>query len=271
MESKEGNRKPMIDISKTTDFSLELFGPLSSSMRSDLLEQCRISFFRLGQPGTWLSGMERVAIAQEVRRVACCSICADKKKALSPNAVGESHSGNDALTPIIVDTVHRIVSDSGRLTENWFQELKQNGLPDGEFVELISVTVTTLVIDRLARGVGTPVTQLPDPQSGTPSKKQPPGASITFAWVPTVPLEAAEGDLKSHYQQSAGVDGKIPHVLQALSFVPFEQVKVAQLSNVLYLPTAAVTDPSKDLNRGISRPQMEWVATLVSSVNECYY
>ena len=56
-------------------------------VRRDLREAHERAFDRLSRAGTWWSGPERLAIAEEVRRAPACSLCARRKEALSPLAV----------------------------------------------------------------------------------------------------------------------------------------------------------------------------------------
>ena len=55
---------------------------------------------RLGQPGTWLTGAERLAVAAEARNAQDCKLCAARKEALSPEAVQGEHDHLGQLSPL---------------------------------------------------------------------------------------------------------------------------------------------------------------------------
>ena len=76
---------------------------------------------QLARPGNWWTGAERVAIADEVRRAADCALCAARKGAVSPTAVRGSHGGGSALPAAVVDVVHRVVTDPGRLSKSGYE------------------------------------------------------------------------------------------------------------------------------------------------------
>ncbi len=248
-----------------------LFRGLSYPIRGDLMEQCQLSWQRLAQPGEWWTGAERIAMIREVRSASSCDICKQRIESLSPYASKELHAGNETLTPRVVDTVHRVATDAGRLIREWFDELRQDGVTDGQIVELIAITSTAVAINRLARGLGSSPPELQKSVSGLPKEKPPKGAAVSFAWVPTVPVEMAEDDLAELYNVLVGPDGNIPYVLQALSYVPSELIALCQLYQALYLPPGSISDSRADAGRAISRAQMEWIATTVSEANGCFY
>ncbi len=63
-------------------------------IREDLVQCFRHTWEKLGRPGTWLTGEQRVAVAREVRNAATCRFCADRKAALSPFSVSGQHDDN---------------------------------------------------------------------------------------------------------------------------------------------------------------------------------
>ena len=56
-------------------------------VRADFAEAHNLYWGRLAAPGTWLTGAERVAVAKEVRQARNCSLCRQRKAALSPYQV----------------------------------------------------------------------------------------------------------------------------------------------------------------------------------------
>ena len=76
----------------------------------------------LASAGSWWSGPERVAIAQEVRNATDCRYCVERKKALSPYTHDGQHDCGDVLDAASVDAVHRIVTDQARITQAYVDQ-----------------------------------------------------------------------------------------------------------------------------------------------------
>ena len=86
-------------------------------IRSDLAEAQATAWREIGRPGTWWTGPERVAIAAEVRHAPGCALCAARKLALSPNAVGGDHSAITDLPAAAIDRKStRLNSSHGKLS-----------------------------------------------------------------------------------------------------------------------------------------------------------
>ena len=56
-------------------------------IREDIKQAHRAYWQRLAAPGSWWTGAERIAIAQETRNALTCGFCEQRKAALSPNSV----------------------------------------------------------------------------------------------------------------------------------------------------------------------------------------
>src|SRR5581483_2953833 len=98
------------------------------------------------------------------------------------------------LPDAAIDAIHRVVTDSGRLTQCWFQQTMASGeITDAQYVEIIDVVVTVVSIDSFCRGIGVPLHPLPEPQEGEPSRYRPATAQLQEAWVPMIPVEGATG------------------------------------------------------------------------------
>ena len=67
------------------------YAAASTPVRADLVEAHQKLWQKLAEPGTWWTGAERVAIAAEVRKAWTCTLCTDRKSALSPSAVDGEH------------------------------------------------------------------------------------------------------------------------------------------------------------------------------------
>jgi hypothetical protein len=164
-----------------------------------------------------------------------------------------------------VDVIHRVVTDPGRLSRKWFQEVMDAGLSAEQYVELLGTLVALVSIDSFCRGLGVPPHPLPAPQSGAPSSYRPPGAVQEDAWVPMIPVERATGAEADLYDGQA-----VGNVIRAMSLVPDEVRTLRDLSAAHYLPMGQVRDPSASAG-ALNRMQMELIAGRVSALRQCFY
>ena len=237
-------------------------------IRGDLTASHRRAWKRLAAPGTCWDGERRVAIAAETRNAASCGHCNDSKAALSPDAVEGSHRGLGDLPESIVEIVHRIATDPGRLTHAWFDRAIADGITDAEFVETVGLVVTIVAVDVFTRAIGLRPHPLPEPDRGEPSYTRPAGAKPGPAWVPMLAPEdmtAAEACLEKVY-----VSPDPAFVRRALSLVPSEACGLFDMVDAQYLPGAIMPDLATR-HRAISRTQMELIAGRVSALNGCFY
>ena len=237
-------------------------------IRKDLSEAVERAWDRLARPGTWWTGVERVAIAEEARHAAGCAYCVRCKEALSPFGEEGEHDSLGALPSAAVDVVHRLMSDQGRLTPTWFEGVLKAGLDETRYVELVGVVAHVVAVDKLHWGLGLKPPQLRAPGPGEPTRVAPAAARKRFSWVRTVPPKEAEGRLAEAWFPG-GADRYIPRVHQAMSLVPDEVISFRDLAEALYLPAERLMDHS--LGRAISRTQMELVAARTSALCECFY
>ncbi len=234
-------------------------------VREDLPAAHRRAWRRLAEPGTWWTGAERVALAAEVRNARQCRMCAERRKALSPNGVAGEHTALDALPAAAVEVVHRLTTDNGRLSRAWFEKTLAAGLDETHYVEIIGVVVTVLSIDSFCRGIGVPLHPLPEPVPGEPSRRRPAGARQESAWVPMISERRATGPEADLY----GGMSRTGNVIRAMSLVPEEVRGLTDLSNAHYLAPKALMDLSA--GRSLDRTQIELIAGRVSALNECFY
>ncbi len=234
-------------------------------VRKDLQQAHHRAFVRLAEAGTWWNGLERTAIAREVRSAPACTLCAKRKEALSPLAVEGEHDSEFAVPAAVVEVVHQVVNDPSRLSHVWFEKVMAAGLSKEHYVETIGVIVTVVSIDAFCRGIGVPPRPFREPEAGTPSRYRPPGAVEGEAWVPWVTERGARGAEQDLF------DGmpKTGNVLKALSLVPDEVRQLKDLSAAHYLTPAEMMD--LDRGRTLDRRQIELVAGRVSALAECFY
>lgn len=222
---------------------------------------------RLAAPGNWLTGAERVAVAKEVRRAGSCQLCSQRKAALSPYQVEGSHDTASDLSAAMVEVVHRVITDSGRLTRSWFDGIVRQGLKVEHYVEIIGTLVHVLSIDEFCRGIGVALHELPEALAGDVSQYRPAGmVEDAAAWVPMLyDIEAVspEADL-----WQGTMDG---NVIRALSLVPDEVRSLLDLLKIHYLENEEFMDLEKSPQGSLSRIQTEVVAARVSAFNGCFY
>jgi len=244
-------------------------GPYASPpfpIRDDLSAAHARAWARIARPGTWWDGAARVAIAAETRNATLCRLCRRRKEALSPLSIEGAHDGLGQLCEIVVEVVHRLRTDPGRLGEPWYREVIARGLTAAQYVEIVSVVAHVVAIDTMARGLGLEALRLPDPKPGSPSHYRPEVAKPGGAWVPWVePADAGEVE--------AGIypsDRPPANIMKAMSLVPTEVRSFFDLVAHQYLPGDVMREFSREY-RAISHAQIELLAARVSALNRCLY
>lgn len=222
---------------------------------------------KLASAGSWLSGAERVAVAKEVRQAGSCSLCRDRKAALSPYQVDGAHETVTDLPDLVIEVVHRIITDPGRLTRTWYEGLLKQGLTSEKYIEVLGTLGCVLTIDEFCRGLGLPLHELPEPVAGEPDGYRP--ANILEdgdgAWVPILPNVVDEGP------ESDLWDGRTGYVIRALSLVPEEVRSMLDLLDTHYMNNNQIWNVTGSRRGTLSRMQMEVIAARVSGLNGCFY
>ena len=242
----------------------------SVAIRDDVTASHNKVIAHLTSPGTWWAASERRAIAEEARAARSCQLCADRKAALSPFSVNGHHDGPGDLDPQVVDVIHRIITDPGRLTKSWYEHvINESDLTPERYVELLSVAVLLNALDVFSTAVGVDPAQLPAPKDGEPTKQRPTSASTDESWVPRLtPSQADAPEWIALY----GERSQVSEVERALSVVPAEMHCLNNIAETHYMAFRHVPDPRfSHPNRALSRTQTELVASRVSLINECFY
>jgi len=234
-------------------------------VRADIVAAHGRAWERLARAGTWWTGRERVAIAAEARDAWACRLCRERNDSVSPSAAEGTHEQGDVLTAPVVDAVHRIATDPGRLTERWYHDVLDAGVADAAFVELVGVVANVVAIDTFARAVGAPEPELPAALPGDPPRLRPAAARVQGHWVPSIAEADATGALADLY----GGASLVPNIRRALSLVPAETRAFTDLGETMYLPLEKLMD--LEYARAIGRPQIELIAARVSALNQCFY
>lgn len=231
-------------------------------IRSDLANAYRRAWDHVAGAGTWLTGAERVAVAEETRRARSCPLCRERKAALSPLSVQGEHAHGGVLSAPLVDAVHRVTTDAARLSGSGYRSLLADGLTPEVYVEALGVAVIVISIDRFHHALGLPLEPLPTPRPGEPSRERPARLVEGEAWVPMQDGRALARELGLPLPMA-------PYVLRALSLVPAEVRAWAGVSQAQYLSPERMMRFERF--RALDRAQIELVAARVSALNECFY
>jgi hypothetical protein len=243
--------------------SIELdYSAAGAAVRPDLQAAHRALLEYLRRPGSWFNGAERLAIAAEARRAPDCGLCRARGAALSPGHASGEHASDGALPARLVDVIHRVRTDPGRLSRRWFDAALAAGTSPGEYVEAVGITAFTAGLDALCRALGVPAFPWPPALPGEPSRHRPQGLRDGTAWVPLLAPEDACGADADIYSGSDFV----PNILRALSLVPDHVRALRAWSEVHYVDVRDF-----GARRAIDRQQIELVAARVSALNQCFY
>jgi len=245
---------------------------LSSESHYELPQDLLGAFDRawnwIREPGTWWDGATRLAIAAEVRNALSCPLCRERKTALSPYAIEGRHASLGVLPECVVEVVHRLRTDSGRLRRRWFEEALASGVTNGEYVEATALVASVALLDSFARAVGAGTLPLPKPRTGEPSRVWPPGAALGVAWVPTLePIDIKPGEPNPYQDVSPDC---VCNIHRALSLVPTEAIEWSALSSAFYRTDAAAGNVENEYG-DLSHAQRELVAARVAALADCFY
>ena len=199
------------------DKATSLYPDAQIAIRDDILSEQSRAWNHIASPGSWYSGVERLAIAQAAREAHSCALCRTRAGALSPNAVHGTHDHDGTLPELVVETVHRIVCDPGRLGKSWFDGLIAAGLTVEQYVEIVGLTAHTVSLDTFAKGLGLASRPLTEPAAGAPTGYRPACVSPGPGWVPTIDGEDASGPEADIYGGMVGAN-----IQKALTLVPDE-------------------------------------------------
>ena len=119
-------KKKTVYFQKELVVSKTFFDYVASGMsiRSDLSDSFNVYWRQLAAAGTWFSAIERVAIAAESRAAFDCALCVRRKTALSANSITGSHTAATDLPTVMVEAIHKVVTDQVRITESYVTELR---------------------------------------------------------------------------------------------------------------------------------------------------
>jgi hypothetical protein len=243
------------------------FETTDAPLRADLATAFRDVWAHIATPGPGWSSAERVAIGDEARRAETCALCLARKKAVSPNAVQGEHDHGTVLPEAAIEAIHRMSTDSGRLTKSFSEQTLAAGISDSQWVEFVGIVSSLKSIDTFCRAAGLPIEPLPEPSDAPATGYRPEGATISGGWVPMI----LEKDLAEPEKMLYGGVSRTGNVLRAMSLVPDEVRNLRSISTAMYLADKDVINFRAAGDRAIDRVQMEFLASRVSAMNECFY
>ena len=239
---------------------LALYADSKYSVRSDLDAIHEKQIDQLGDPGTWGTATQRLAVAGEIRQA-----CYDAGVQEKPDDPG--YESDIELPPAARELIRDLTLEPQGFNEESYNAARSGGLSDEEYVEMIGIIARLTCMDVFARGIGVPLRPLPEPRKGNPSGHRPAAATKEHAWVPTVPnLPEGGDDAKEMYG-----DLYHPYIMRSVSLVPEEMDRHKELENIQYLPMEKILIKDYEHHEGFTRAQAETVAGRVSAINECFY
>ena len=213
----------------------------SFAVRGDIAASHVDAWAQLGQPGTWWTGVERLAIAARARR-------AFVSRATPPwlRDLPDVADGLDQRTTRIVD---KVALDAGAIDRDWASSAIDD-VGDGAYVELIAVASTVVMIDIHAEAIGVERVPFPPAIDGEPSRTRSDGLGEIGAHVLVLePFPFA-------------------NVARALSLVPDANTLFRTVSVPAY---SAPGFDQLQWDTPLTRPQVELIASRVAALNECFY
>lgn len=205
-------------------------------------------------PGTSLDGAARRAVVEESRAARSCALCAERREALSYAGVEGEHTTVTDLDAASVELVHRGTTDPGRLTRAWTNEVLAAGLSEAAYVEIAGLIGTSTIADTFATALGDGPRELAPPEAGAPSGEVNAHPGDIGARVAVMDAERPLPGWEGRY---------VPHIGRALGLVPASMREFWGLFSPHYRPLETEGE--------MQRPQVEFVASKTSAINECFY
>jgi len=182
-------------------------------------------------PGSSFTGAERVAIVDSAR--------------------GETAP---IISSSVAEAARRIHDEPATITLDWLDGLRSDGLTDAEYVEVIGLVAQVRALDTFEVGVGRTPRAIPEPIDGRPTDIEVPGATLDRGWIPTLGPASP---------------------MSVLSLAPAEHDAMVDISEVLYLAPRGgdgFTMGNQHVVRdGLTRSQIEFVASRTSLINDCFF
>lgn len=195
-------------------------------------EAIAVALTGLATPGSFFTGAERIAFAQHARV-----------------ARGLTAEG-PTLPPVAAAGVARVAVEAKSSRSTDVDAWVADGRDVLSYVEMVSVVALISSIDSYRIGVGAPLDAIPAAVPGEPVLAVDESAVKSNSWVPTVGVALAP---------------------TAMSALPAEGAIKRPLAATLYLTDEFVHKYDVEPGRELTRPQMEFVASRTSHLNDCFF
>ncbi|MEM7140891.1 MAG: hypothetical protein AAF548_07630 [Actinomycetota bacterium] len=220
---------------------------MSSQPGQPVLDAISAIWHDLGRPGSWWTGVQRLAVAQVVRTAAPRPLW-DR----APDLAGASREveGSAVLSPFVELLVERLAVEPSSLSRDEVQAIAGE-LGDAAYAELASIVCQVVAVDHFAAALGETLAPFPEAVDGPPTRVRPEGMA----------------DVGGHIEMTAEHLG--PNVARSLS--------LADADHFRWMMAVAAMYASHDFldlvwdDRALSRPQVELLAARTSALNECFY
>ena len=232
----------------------QMFEGVKYPVRAEMAEAFADIWRQLAESGPFWSGRDRMAIVEEARQSLICELCAKRLEALSPNAVQGEHDTVTHLAPQVVEVIHRIRTDPARMSKSVFDTALSSGMSQQEYVELVGVVATSVVIDTVHNALGLDVPPTLEGSDLPPVGQADPDLVDAGAWVPISPRD---GEISE-----AGIP-RTANIIRAMGLVP----AIIRTFFMAMRQTYFISN----LPFAVSRSQAEFIAARVSALNQCFY
>lgn len=206
--------------------------------------------------GSWFDGTTRRAIVEESRAARDCAFCAERAAALSLASLTGAHTTVSELPSGLVEVVHRLTTDSGRLTRAWFDDVLTSGVTREQYVEASGLIGTSTIADTFATAIDGAPRELAAAEGGAPSGERNQQLADVGAYV---------GVMDYDHPHPRFADRPAPNICRALALVPSAVDEFWELFSPHYRPMSAKAEHE------FGRSQIEFVASRTSALNECFY
>ncbi|MEC8975002.1 MAG: hypothetical protein VX725_04490 [Actinomycetota bacterium] len=221
------------------------FKALTEFVSKEIIDSFKVIWDHLGQPGSWWTGPQRIAIAEHVRRSAPRPLWdkAPRLETLSDATEGE-------LSNFEMGVVERVAVEPSSIDREVYTQIVTR-MGEDKYAELAAVVSQVVPIDHLHDALGIDREKLPIASDGNIAMERPEGLVFDVGFLPTLPSDG------------------LPHVAVALSLALADNARRMLLVRAMYSGQSFF-----DMvwtHRSLSRPQIELVAARTSALNECFY
>lgn len=217
----------------------------AAGVDDDIVSACRISWDHLGRPGAWWTGLERLAIAEQIRRSAPRPLW-DR----APELVDVGDESDGHLSAFVRSLTERVTTQPSSIDHKTYLHIVER-IGEDAYAELAAIATQLVPIDHLHDALGLEREPFPTAEPGQPTEERPADLVDDVAFLPTVPAEG------------------LPHVAVSLSLAQADNARRMLLVRAMY--SGRSFGDMVWTHRALSRPQIELVAARTSALNECFY